>query len=155
MCLCKDDGYGVYFSKESEEGMRKLFGILGFLFLGLGAIGIVLPLLPTTPFFILSAFCFAKSSKKLNDWFLSTSLYKKHLNSFVKDKTLTIKAKISILSSITVLMSICFLLMKHVPVGRLIIVIVWICHVLYFLFRVRTTTAKDTINCKSSTLQDL
>ena len=51
--------------------MQTILKILGFIFLALGAIGIVLPLLPTTPFLLLSAFCFARSSEKLHDWLLS------------------------------------------------------------------------------------
>ena len=51
--------------------MQTILKISGFIFLALGAIGIVLPLLPTTPFLLLSAFCFARSSEKLHDWLLS------------------------------------------------------------------------------------
>ncbi|MCB1838802.1 MAG: YbaN family protein [Alphaproteobacteria bacterium] len=50
--------------------MQMILKILGFIFLALGIIGIVLPLLPTTPFLLLSAFCFARSSEKLHDWLL-------------------------------------------------------------------------------------
>ena len=53
---------------------------MDFLCLGLGTIGIVLPILPTIPFYMATLFCFAKSSKKLHDWFIGTNLYKKHLD---------------------------------------------------------------------------
>lgn len=119
--------------------MKIVYQIVGFLFLGLGCIGIVLPILPTTPFFIVAAFCFAKSSKKINDWFISTKLYKNYLNSYVNEKSMTIKTKLSIIISVTILLGIGFYVMDQVPVGRIVVVVVWLCHVIYFGFRVKTT----------------
>ena len=64
---------------------KLLFLILGCLCLGLGCIGIVLPILPTVPFFLVTVICFANSSQKLHDWFIHTKMYQKHLESFVRD----------------------------------------------------------------------
>ena len=50
---------------------------LGFLCLGLGTVGIVLPILPTVPFYMATLFFFANSSEKLHSWFIGTNLYKK------------------------------------------------------------------------------
>ena len=72
---------------------RLIFLILGFLCLGLGCVGVALPILPTVPFFLVTVFCFANSSQKLHDWFVSTKLYKKHLESFVKKKGMTVQTK--------------------------------------------------------------
>ena len=98
----------------------------------------MLPILPTVPFLMLSAFCFAKSSEKLHSWFISTKLYKKNLESFVKGEGMTVKTKVKIMSTVTILMAIGFIMMSRVPVGRVILAIVWVCHVVYFVFRVKT-----------------
>lgn len=117
---------------------KALLVVVGCISLALGAIGAVLPILPTVPFLMLSAFCFAKSSEKLHSWFISTKLYKKNLESFVKGEGMTVKTKVKIMSTVTILMAIGFIMMSRVPVGRVILAIVWVCHVVYFVFRVKT-----------------
>lgn len=117
---------------------KAFFIVLGCLSLGLGAVGAVLPILPTVPFLMLAAFCFAKSSEKLHNWFISTKLYKKNLESFVQGKGMTIKTKIRIMVMVTILMSIGFIMMHAVPVGRIILGFVWLFHVLYFIFVIKT-----------------
>ena len=117
---------------------KAFFIVLGCLSLGLGALGAVLPLLPAFPFLMLAAFCFAKSSEKLHNWFISTKLYKKNLESFVQGKGMTVKTKIRIMITVTILMSIGFIMMHAVPVGRIILGFVWIFHVMYFIFGIKT-----------------
>ena len=117
---------------------KAFFIVLGCLSLGLGAVGAVLPILPTVPFLMLAAFCFAKSSEKLHNWFISTKLYKKNLESFVQGKGMTMKTKIRIMVTVTILMSIGFIMMHAVPVGRIILGFVWLFHVLYFIFVIKT-----------------
>lgn len=117
---------------------KAFFVVLGCLGLGLGALGAVLPLLPAFPFLMLAAFCFAKSSEKLHNWFVSTKLYKKNLESFVQGKGMTVKTKIRIMITVTILMSIGFIMMHAVPVGRIILGLVWLFHVLYFIFVIKT-----------------
>ena len=117
---------------------KAFFVVLGCLSFGLGAVGAVLPILPTVPFLMLAAFCFAKSSEKLHNWFISTKLYKKNLESFIQGKGMTMKIKIRIMVTVTILMSIGFIMMHAVPVGRIILGFVWIFHVLYFIFGIKT-----------------
>lgn len=124
--------------------LKKVFlVILGCIGLGLGALGAVLPLLPAFPFLMLAAFCFAKSSEKLHNWFTSTRLYKKNLESFVQGKGMTVKTKVRIMLTVTILMSIGFIMMHAVPVGRIVLGIVWLCHVLYFIFGIKTLKLEE------------
>lgn len=115
-----------------------LYIILGCIGVGLGAVGAVLPLLPAFPFLMLAAFCFARSSKRLNDWFIGTKLYKNNLESFVKGQGMTWKTKIRIMIMVTVLMSIGFFMMGAVPVGRIVLACVWVFHILLFCFGIKT-----------------
>lgn len=122
---------------------KVFFVVLGCLSLGLGALGAVLPLLPAFPFLMLAAFCFAKSSEKLHGWFVSTKLYKKNLESFVQGKGMTVSTKIRIMLTVTFLMSIGFIMMHAVPVGRIVLGIVWLFHILYFIFGIKTLKIED------------
>ena len=121
---------------------RTIYLILGFICLGLGTIGIALPILPTVPFYLATVFFFANSSQKLHDWFIGTNLYKKHLESFVQERGMTLKTKLSIIISVTLLMGLGFIMMKRVLIGRIILAIVWICHIVYFVFAVKTIEEK-------------
>ncbi len=120
---------------------KAIYIVLGIISLGLGALGAVLPLLPAFPFLLFAAFCFARSSQRLHTWFISTKLYKNNLESYVAGKGMTRKAKVRIMVMVTILMSIGFIMMKAVVVGRVVLAIVWFIHLFYFLFGVKTVPA--------------
>ena len=123
---------------------RMLYLILGCLGLGLGALGAVLPLLPTVPFLLLAACCFARSSRRLHRWFTGTRLYRENLESYVQGRGMTRAAKVRIMVTVTALMTLGFIVMHQVPVGRVVLACVWVFHVLYFLFGVKTIRPEPT-----------
>lgn len=120
-----------------------LYMVLGCIGVGLGAIGAVLPLLPSFPFLLLAAFCFAKSSERLHSWFIGTKLYKNNLESYVKGQGMTRRTKIRIMITVTILMAIGFAMMGRVPLGRIVLACVWVFHILYFTLGVKTIQSKS------------
>lgn len=122
--------------------MRILFIVLGFIFLGVGAIGIAVPILPTTPFLLLASFFFAKGSKRFHDWFLSTKLYKKYLESFVKSRAMTLKGKLTILIPVSCMLIITFILVDNIY-ARIVLVILFISKYVYFFTQIRTVSEEE------------
>ncbi len=119
---------------------KMLYIILGCVGVGLGAVGAVVPMLPAFPFLMLAAFCFARSSEKLDRWFKSTKLYKNNLESFVQGKGMTVKTKVRIMITVTLLMSVGFFMMgrKAIWIGCHTLFVVWVFHIVYFLFGIKT-----------------
>ncbi len=124
--------------------MKKIFYLcLGFIGLVLGAIGAVVPLLPAFPFLMLALYGFARSSDSLHDWFIATKLYKDNLESFVAGKGMTKRAKVRIMITVTILMAIGFAMMHKVLIGQIVLSIVWIFHIIYFIFGIKTLSSID------------
>lgn len=119
---------------------RIILIIVGCLGVGLGAVGAVLPVMPAFPFLLLAAVCFAKSSERLDRWFRGTKLYKNDLESFVKGQGMTRRTKIKVMITVTLLMSVGFVGMfsRQIYVPCMILGGVWLFHIAYFLFFVKT-----------------
>ena len=118
---------------------RMIFLIIGCVCLALGCVGIVLPILPTAPFFLATVFCFSQSSQKLQDWFLGTRMYKNNLESYVKGEGMTAKIKAKILITVTALIVFGFVIMlrKDLYIPCTILACVWAAHIIYFVFVVK------------------
>lgn len=117
---------------------RLLYLALGFLGLTLGAVGAVLPLLPAFPFLLLAAYGFGRSNARLDRWFKGTRLYRDNLADLAAGRGLTRRAKIRIMVTVTLFMAAGFIAMDAVAVGRIVLAFVWVGHVFYFLFGIRT-----------------
>ena len=121
--------------------MKKiLYIILGCVGVGLGAVGAIIPMLPAFPSLLLATFCFARSSEKLDRWFKTTKLYKDNLDDFVTGRGMTMKAKVRIMVAVTLLMSFGFVMMglKGIVTGCIVLGCVWVFHIVYFIFGIRT-----------------
>lgn len=135
--------------------LKKAFFIaLGCVSLALGTIGIVLPILPTVPFYLLTAFCFANSSERLHDWFIHTAVYKKYIGSYFRRRGMTKKAKCLLIGTVTAIMVPGFILMDKVPVGRAIMLVVWVGHIFYFGFKVQTITQQEADEAMAEALAE-
>lgn len=130
-----------------------MYIIIGCIGLALGAVGSVVPMLPAFPFLLLAAFCFGKSSEKLHNWFINTKLYKDNLESYIAGKGMTWKTKIRIMITVTLLMSIGYMMMSRVPIGRIVLSCVWLFHIIYFIFGVKTLKEAETCEGENELIQ--
>ena len=81
----------------------------------------------------------------MHEWFLGTKLYQKHLESFVKKEGMRMQTKVSIITMVTLLMGIGFFMMarKAIWVPCIILAVVWLAHIVYFGFFVKTIPSKE------------
>ena len=109
----------------------------GFICIALGTIGIIMPLVPTTPFILLAALCFAKGSARFHKWLTGRPLYKKHLESFATTRSMTMRTKLTILLPVTVMLFVIGLLSGSLHMRIFIAVLLGIKY-LYFIFAIKT-----------------
>lgn len=86
--------------------MKIFYAVIGIVSLVLGILGIFLPVLPTTPFLLLSAAMFAKSSEKLYNWLLNHRILGEYIRSFREDKAIPMKIKIISIATLWIVMCI-------------------------------------------------
>lgn len=122
--------------------LRVLLIILGFISLGLGCVGVALPIIPTAPFLLLTSFCFVKSSEKFNNWFLNSKLYKKHLENFAKHKVMTIKGELILLSLVSAMLLTSMYFINK-PVMTIVFSCLIACKYLYFVFNVKPVSKEE------------
>ena len=124
-----------------EVNMKFIWITIGFVTMAIGGLGVILPVLPTTPFLLVSSFCFAKGSKRFHNWFTGTQLYKKHLDSFVKDRSMTLKTKWCILLPASFMLIIAMIMMQNIY-GRIFILILIGFKYIYFFTKIQTKKEK-------------
>ncbi|MCI6663973.1 MAG: YbaN family protein [Spirochaetia bacterium] len=109
----------------------------------MGVLGIFLPVLPTTPLVMLSAFLLGKSSSRFNQWITSTWVYEKYAKDFVEHRSMSLGRKIFLLSLASVMLL--FPLIILAPLWKLVIVGVYIFLYYYFIYKIKTITSQDSM----------
>lgn len=139
--LFRKPGMVIRHALAGKDPRKPLYLLIGFLGLGLGALGAALPLLPAFPFLLMAAWGFGKSSERLTTWFRNTKLYQDNLADWIRERGMTRKAKIRVMCIITLTMIFGFVMMGKVPWAQAILALVWCGHVVYFLRGIRTLDA--------------
>ena len=118
--------------------VRSVFLTIGAISFVLGTIGIVIPLFPTIPFYMLTVFCFARGSERFHKMFLASSLYQMTVGNYERDKALTLRTKLTILSFLSIIMAIGAYFSQNRPIVLILMGLVWIGHVIAFAFFIKT-----------------
>ena len=133
--------------KRKEDKVRPyrfLFMIFGMISMFIGLIGIVVPVLPTTPFILLASACFVKSSEKLDRWFKRTKIYKNYAEDFIKERSMTLKRKIKILFISSLMLAFPLMKLDNIYI-RFCIVLIIIFKYYYFFFRIKTKKEENKL----------
>ena len=115
--------------------MHRLFFLTGgFISLTVGLIGIILPIIPTTPFLLLSGFCFAKSSTRFETWLRKTKIYQFYVADYAETKSISASRKKKIIWQIYLLMGISIWLapLIWIKIGLFLLTL----FITYYLFKV-------------------
>ena len=104
-------------NEKGSKFIRTLFLIAGTICVIFGAIGVVLPILPATPFFLAAAACYYKSSPKMHRWLLTNKWFGAYIRNYKEGKGLPMKTKVTALTMLWITMgaSIVFMLDRLLP----------------------------------------
>lgn len=104
--------------------VRGILIVVGTFSVGLGILGIFLPLLPTTPFLLLAAACYAKSSKRFYNWLLSNKWFGNYIRNYQEKKGVPVKVKVFSISLLwgTIIFTVAFIVSN--PLVRLILILI-------------------------------
>lgn len=114
-----------------------LFIVLGMFFMIIGMVGVVVPVLPTTPFLILASFFFAKSSPKFDSWLRNTKVFKNYAEDFIKDRSMTLRRKIKLMMLSDFMLAFPLIILDNIYI-KLFIILVILFKYYYFIFKIKT-----------------
>ena len=122
--------------------VRYICIILGSITFVLGTIGIILPILPTTPFYLLTAFLWVKGSKRFSDWFLNSNLYKKHMNTFARHKVMVWYRELILLLCVSIFLLATMLVLNNKTMNIIFPILIF-CKYFYFVFFVKPISKNE------------
>lgn len=118
--------------------------VAGFMTFGIGTVDIFVPLLPTTPFYLLTYSCFRKGSKRYFTWFINTKLYKNYAEYYVTTRSMTLFHKVATCLYASVILIISFFFIPNIFV-KVILVGLMLSMLYIFTFRIKTVPSKKEI----------
>ena len=111
-------------SAKLDTVYRYLYLIMGFLLVGIGILGIFLPVLPTTIFLILASACFMKSSPKANEWLKNNRWLGPYLRNYTEKTGLTIKSKLVLISILWISITFSAFILTDIPAIRILLLLI-------------------------------
>ncbi|NLK42966.1 MAG: DUF454 domain-containing protein [Tissierellia bacterium] len=118
-----------------------LFILLGIIFMSIGIVGVVVPVLPTTPFVILASVCFVKGSERFDRWFKATKIYKDYAEDFIRDRSMTLKRKIKLMIISDLMLAFPLIILDSIYIKIFILLVVIAKY--YYFFGVIKTKAEE------------
>lgn len=114
---------GLHEQKALSPGRRKLLVVLGSLFVSLAIIGIILPLVPTTPFLLLASACYARSSEKYHNWLLNHRWFGKYIRNYEAGRGIPMRVKASMLAVLWTTMILTATFIVDIPWLRIMLLV--------------------------------
>jgi uncharacterized membrane protein YbaN (DUF454 family) len=118
----------------TKPWIRLLLIIAGTIFVGLGIIGMFLPLLPTTPFLLLAAACYGRSSQRLYGWLLYNKWFGKYIRNYLQRKGIPLKLKIWSISLLWLAIGTSAIFAVELLVVRVVLVVIAVCVTVHLLY---------------------
>lgn len=125
--------------KRPGKIKKGLLIVAGSISVGLGILGIILPLLPTTPFLLLAAACYLRSSERLYNWLIYHRVFGKIIRDYLQNRTISLRVKIS------------SLILMWLAIGYSAIFVVSILWVSILLFAIAVGVTIHILSFKSGT----
>lgn len=130
--------------------MKKyIYNFIGILSLCLGVIGIILPIIPTTPLLLLTGFCFMNGSTKFHTWFINSKIYKKYLENFDKNKVMTLKSTLMIILFVSLIFMLSMYFINNIAM-TIVFNLLILLKCLYFILRVKVVSKEDYLKIKEN-----